>query len=141
MKPTAFAAALLALSLAAPAWAVDVIERSNASALWFDGGQQMTNAQLTITGPEGFTASVDASRGLPSFRMQGAGPMKDGLYKYVLTAATNERITLENQIDNGRGDAARDFAFKPFSKYGAFRVSRGAIVIDAEGAGGSDQDE
>ena len=66
--------------------------------------------------------------------------MKDGLYQYVLIAASDEMVEVDNQIDNGRGDAARSQTNKPFSMYGAFRISRGAIVVGTEGESGSDQD-
>ena len=52
----------------------------------------------------------------------------DGIYRYELRAATEEQSKIVNQIDNGRGDDARDTAAVPFYASGYFEVSRGAII-------------
>jgi len=136
----------MALSISLALWggaaqALDIVQRNNATALWFDGGQGFTNATLQITGPDGFTSNVSAARGLPTFNVQGAGRLQDGLYKYVLTAASANKVKVDSELDNGRGDAAKSEMFEPFSKFGAFRISRGTIVTDSEAMRGSDQDQ
>ena len=92
MKHLVTAIFLSAGALGAGMASAEVIERSNATALWFDGGQGMTNATLSITGPDGYSNQVSAGSGLPAFRLQGAGRLSDGLYQYVLIAASDEMI-------------------------------------------------
>jgi len=133
----------LFLTLAALAFTVgqavanDVSERLTPGALSFTGGASFTNAKLAVYGPDDFEAEESSSRGLPVFRVRG-GLMKDGVYTYTLSAATDEQIELKRKIDNGRGDSARDYTLKPFHMQGAFRVSRGLIEPVESGEGTND---
>lgn len=142
MKPT-FSALLSAtvLCLGGAALAAEDVEvRIQSGSLSFSGGNNFTNAQLQITGPQGFEAEKFQPRGLPQFRIQGAGRMVDGLYQYSLSAATDEKIPLKNTLDNGRGPDAPQTAMRPFSMYGTFRVEKGVILPPEDGAGGPDGD-
>ncbi|MDJ0826859.1 MAG: hypothetical protein QNJ16_15280 [Rhodobacter sp.] len=129
-----------AFGLAGTAVAAEVEARIQSGSLSFSGGNNYTNAQLMITGPQGYEAEQTASRGLPIFRVQGAGRMVDGLYQYSLVAATDEKVPLKNALNNGRGPDARQHAFKPFSMYGAFRVEKGVLMPADETKSGVDGD-
>lgn len=129
----------LGLGVGAAVAGVDVEERLQPGALSFTGGTGFTNAVLTIVGPGDFEAEETASRGLPVFRVRG-GRMKDGVYRYTLSAATDEKVKIAKPIDNGRGGNARDFALKPFHMYGMFRVVRGTIAPLDDGTPGGDGD-
>ncbi len=140
MLHTTLALGLGLTLLAAPAaLAQDVEVRLQAGSLSFTGGQGYTNAVLQITGPDDFETEETASRGLPVFRVQG-GRMKDGFYQYNLTAATDEKVEIKRQVDNGRGEAQRNYVLKPFHLSGMFEISRGTIVPAEEMKEGADGD-
>ncbi len=127
----AAAAAALAVTLPGLAWATEVETRLQAGALSFSGGSGFSNAVLQVTGPDAFEAEETTSRGLPVFRLQG-GRMKDGFYQFTLTAATDEKVKITREIDNGRGSDARDYRLKPFHLSGMFEVRQGRIVPKEE---------
>ncbi|MDJ0626851.1 MAG: hypothetical protein QNJ44_01215 [Rhodobacter sp.] len=129
-----------AFCLAGAAQAAEIEARIQSGSLSFTGGHTYTNAKLQIIGPQGFEKEEEALRGMPTFRVQGAGRMVDGLYQYSLVAASDEKVPLENNLDNGRGANAQNFAYKPFSMYGTFRVEKGVILPPEKGAGGADTD-
>ena len=140
MKLKLLSSFLAAGTLAASSiWAADVEVRLQAGALSFSGGSGFSNARLLITGPNDFEAEETASRGLPTFRVRG-GRMKDGFYQYNLSAATDEKVKIKRQIDNGRGDDTRDYTLKPFHLSGMFEISRGTIVPVEDMKDGADSD-
>ncbi|MBY5935564.1 hypothetical protein KUV51_21325 [Tateyamaria omphalii] len=103
------------------------VQQNNSSAVWFENWQGLSNATMTISTPTGEVIQIFAATGTPVYELRGT-EIVDGVYRYELTAATDERRKIVNQIDNGRGDAARDTAAVPFATGGAFVVSRGVIV-------------
>ena len=129
----------LGLAVETPLCAADVEVRLQSGALSFSGGSGFSNAHLLITGPNDFEAEETASRGLPTFRVRG-GRMKDGFYQYTLSAATDEKVKIKRKIDNGRGDAGRDYTLKPFHLSGMFEISRGTIVPVEDMKDGADSD-
>ena len=140
MKPMVLAATFsLALGIAGAAGA-EVTERLNSGTLSFSGGGGYTNASLEITGPNGFSVEETAETGLPVFRVQTAGRLVDGFYRYSLTAASPEKVAIDTSVNNGRGEGARDFALKPFSTSGSFQIADGLIVVAPEARTGSDTD-
>ncbi len=141
MKPILFSLTLLAaMATAAAAFATEVEERIENGALSFTGGQNLSNAVLLIVGPGDFEKEETAIRGLPVFRAQNSGRLVDGLYQYTLSAATDEKVKITRQLDNGRGATQRDYVLKPFSKHGTFVVSKGTIIAADTADGGSDGD-
>ncbi len=136
------AAFALSLTLAGAALAAPDIEaRVQPTSISFAGGQNYTNAVLTVTGPDGYVKEESALRGLPIFRLQTAGRLVDGYYQFALSAATDEVIPLRNKMDNGRGAGARTTEYRAFNMSGAFRVEKGLIVPVDETAGeGGDVD-
>lgn len=140
-SPILALATALMLACAAPALAQqEVTPRVQSTSISFAGGQNFTNAVLTVTGPDNYSREETATRGLPIFRLQTAGRLIDGYYQYSLVAATDEEIPIQTQLNNGRGPDARKTEYRPFSLYGAFRVERGLIVPLEDGDGGADGD-
>ena len=103
------------------------VQQNNSSAVWFENWQGLSNATMTISTPTGEVVQIFAATGTPVYELRGT-EIVDGVYRYELTAATTEQRKIVNQIDNGRGDAARDTSAVPFATGGAFVVSRGVIV-------------
>ena len=130
-------AATLGLAGAASA---EVTERINSGSLSFSGGNGYSNAVLTISGPDDFSAEVKADKGLPVFRVQTAGRLEDGFYQYSLVAASPETEKVNTSINNGRGDNARATAQVPFSTSGIFQIADGSIVVATEARGSGDTD-
>lgn len=126
MLRTFLSALILTFATASVGFGEEVTERLSPGALSFVGGASYTNARLQIYGPDDFESEETSSRGLPVFRVRG-GTVKDGVYRYTLSAATDEQVPIKKKVNNGRGENARDFTFKPFYKQGVFRVSRGLI--------------
>ncbi|GGX70372.1 hypothetical protein GCM10007385_44220 [Tateyamaria omphalii] len=103
------------------------VQQHNSNAVWFENFIGLSNTQMTISYPDGTLETVFAKTGTPVFQLTGA-EVVDGIYRYELTAATNEKQTIKNPIDNGRGAAASNERAVPFSMSGQFVVSRGVIV-------------
>ncbi|WP_375257052.1 hypothetical protein [Citreimonas sp.] len=124
----------LAIAAGASLWmtqaalAADPVEQHNSTALWFVNWFGLENAILRVNAPDGRLHEVAATSGTPVFELPRSDA-PDGVYRYELTAATDEREAIVNPIDNGRGDAANDSVAKPFYRTGHFTVSRGVIVV------------
>mmetsp|Transcript_23988 Transcript_23988/g.43915 ORF Transcript_23988/g.43915 Transcript_23988/m.43915 type:complete len:140 (+) Transcript_23988:408-827(+) len=121
--------AILATPLAA--FAADPIQQQNSNAVWFENWVDLSNATLTVVTPSGEVVSIFAATGTPVFQLQGQEVL-DGVYRYEMNAATEETQKIANQIDNGRGSAARDTAQIPYYSAGSFVVSRGVIIRPEE---------
>lgn len=127
----------MSLGLAVPAQAADPVPQHNSNAFWFENWTGLSNAQMTVIAPDGGISVIEARTGTPVFQLAG-GQVLDGVYRYELSAATDERVKIVNQIDNGRGDRARDTMAKPFYTTGRFIVSRGVIVTPEDIQEGDD---
>ena len=123
----------LAIAAGASLWmtqaalAADPVEPHNSTALWFVNWFGLENAILRVNAPDGRLHEVAATRGTPVFELPRSDA-PDGVYRYELRAATEERRKIVNQIDNGRGDNERDSAAVPYYTTGFFVVERGAII-------------
>lgn len=111
------------------AYASEPVERTNTSTLWFESWGKLTNATLIVVNPEGVRTDVFAISGSPTFHLRDVAPVIDGVYSYELLAATDEMVTIRNQLDNGRGKAQKKQVSKPFLMNGFFIVSRGVITV------------
>ncbi|WP_149756744.1 hypothetical protein [Roseivivax sediminis] len=120
------AAAALAALVATSALAADPVEQHNSSALWFENWTGLSNATLTVTAPSGEVSQIRADSGTPVYQL--GSEATDGVYRYELTAATSERETIVNAVDNGRGDAQTNDRAVPFYTSGRFVVERGVII-------------
>ncbi len=120
-------AALTFVLGAGAAFAADPVQQHNSDAVWFENWMGLSNATLTVSAPNGKITDIQAPSGTPVFKLDRAEAM-DGVYRYELRAATEEKEKIINPIDNGRGDAEQDSTAVPFYLTGHFVVSRGAII-------------
>jgi hypothetical protein len=70
---------------------------------------------------------VLAESGTPVFRLTG-NPIVDGVYRYEISAASDEMTQILQPVDNGRGENAKTERNKPFYMTGQFVVSRNVII-------------
>ncbi|WP_147114489.1 hypothetical protein [Tateyamaria sp. syn59] len=103
------------------------VQQNNSNAVWFENWTGLSNTTMTIAKPNGEVVSIFAASGTPVFQLVGRD-VTDGVYRYELSAATEDRVEIKNAQNNGRGDAAQDTAAKPFYLTGVFHVERGVII-------------
>ena len=130
MKAAAFAlAAGLSLALSGPCAADDLVAREvfTGTGVSFELKGSVHNVTLSIAGPGGFHASATSPDVAPTIDLARSGPVRDGLYKYQLSAATNEKVQSRTTLDDGRPAKASE-QLKSVSASGTFRVKDGAIV-------------
>lgn len=121
---------ILAIAMSSAVLARDTpqpVQQHNSNAVWFENYVGLSNTQMKISYPDGTLETVFAKTGTPVFQLTGAEVI-DGIYRYELTAATDQKQTIKNPIDNGRGAAASNEMAVPFSLTGHFVVSRGVII-------------
>lgn len=119
------------LAAPAPALAAEPVQQHNSNAVWFENWTGLSNATMVIRAPNGKITEIFAPSGTPVFQLSGRDVL-DGVYRYELRAATDERVAIVNPIDNGRGEAASDSVAKAFVSNGQFVVSRGVIITPEE---------
>ena len=107
------------------------VEQHNSNAVWFENWTGLSNATLIVAAPDGTITAIQAASGTPVFQLSG-GEVMDGIYRYELRAATEEKVKIVNPVDNGRGDQASDTLAKPFYLSGQFTISRGVIITPEE---------
>jgi len=90
-------------------------------------GQGNSNVTISVSGPNGFHATVFSKQGSSSIDLIRAGGTADGQYTYEITAATSEKATNKNPLDNGRGGVDKNAGFVPVSTSGSFYASGGII--------------
>lgn len=112
---------------ATSAFAADPTQQHNSNAVWFESWSDLSNAMLKVVAPNGAMTEVFTATGTPVFQLQPRDAL-DGVYRYELSAATSEQITIVNAVDNGRGENASDTQAKPYHMSGSFVVSRGVII-------------
>lgn len=103
------------------------VQQNNSNAVWFENWTGLRQATMAVATPSGEMISIYAASGTPVFELRGNEVM-DGIYRYELSAATDEEVKIVNKTNDGRGDASRDTAAKPFYLSGVFVVQRGVIV-------------
>lgn len=91
-------------------------------------GAGLSNATLSISGPNGFYAQTSSESGSPSIDLIKAGGLADGVYTYEVTAATSETTENLNPMDNGRGGVDDATSVVSASTSGSFRASGGIIA-------------
>lgn len=120
-----------ALALPLTVWAAGneplPIQQHNSNAVWFENFGGLSNASLVISYPDGTIETIETAKGTPVFKLRSDMAF-DGVYRYELRAATQETRKIKNQLNNGRGDAARSESSVPFNLTGHFTVSRGVII-------------
>ena len=126
-----FAVTVAACGLASSVSAANPVKQHNSNAVWFENWTGLTNATLVVASPDGKITTITAPSGTPVFQLSGSEVL-DGIYRFELQAASDERVKIANPIDNGRGDAQSDSHAKPFLMNGSFTVSRGVIITPEE---------
>ncbi|MEO0372447.1 MAG: hypothetical protein AAF231_13400 [Pseudomonadota bacterium] len=120
-------ALLLSLPTEALAEKPQPVQQSNSNAVWFENWLGLRNATMTISQPDGEIVAIFAEKGTPVFELSGSRPI-DGIYRYTISAATEEEVEIKNKQNNGRGTAAKSTIAVPFDMSGQFHVHRGVIV-------------
>ncbi len=92
-------------------------------------GAGLSNATLSISGPNGFYAKTFSEHGSPSIDLIKAGGTANGHYIYEVTAASSEIVTNANPMDNGRGGVDSADEFVAVSTSGGF-FANGGIIAD-----------
>lgn len=128
---SAFTVVATILGVAGGASAANPVKQHNSNAVWFENWTGLTNATLVVASPDGKITTINAPSGTPVFQLSGSEVL-DGIYRFELQAASDERVKIVNPIDNGRGDAQSDSHAKPFLMNGSFTVSRGVIITPEE---------
>ena len=103
------------------------VQQHNSNAVWFENWTGLKNTSMTIQAPDGEVTTIFAQTGTPVFQLSGQ-EVADGIYRYELSAATEETVKIVNKQNNGRGDASKDSAAVPYRLNGHFTVYRGVIV-------------
>jgi hypothetical protein len=103
------------------------VQQHNSNAVWFENWIGLSNSTMTVAAPSGEAITIFAEKGTPVFQLEG-NEVQDGLYRYELSAATEEKVKTVNKQNNGRGEGSNDDHSKPFYMSGYFTVSRGVIV-------------
>ena len=116
------------VSSACPAQDLKATERLAGTQIGFDPGASYSNYTLSVSGPNGFSASVSSSTGTPTIDLRRFGAFDDGTYSYQLTAASDEKIAMRTPLDNGRSGRAADSKLKAVALSGQFLVKGGTIV-------------
>ena len=106
---------------------MDPIQQHNSNAVWFENWIGLSNATMVVAAPNGRITQIYAETGTPVFQLTRADA-QDGVYRYELRAATEERIEIVNPIQSGREDGGDGTMAKPFYTTGFFVVERGAII-------------
>ena len=98
---TAVLGAILSVLTSAVALAAEPVQQHNSNAMWFENWIGLSNAALTVSAPNGKITQILADQGTPVFELSGE-EVQDGVYRYELTAATEEKVEIVNAVDSGR---------------------------------------
>ena len=105
MKSVTFGlAALLAVGFSCACLADDIVasEQVTGSKMGLQLKPALSNATLSVSGPNDFHASASSKSGAVAVDFSQFGPLKDGTYNYHLTASSRDKATVRTSLDNGR---------------------------------------
>jgi hypothetical protein len=102
-------------------------QRFSETQVSFDLKGAYSNLTLTVTGPNGLHAVASSKSGSPMVDLKRLSAIDDGIYRYNLTASTDEKVPERSGLDNGRR-ARADAMLKSVSASGLFQVKDGTIV-------------
>lgn len=128
---TIILASVLSLGTTMAAGAAEPVQQHNSNAVWFENWTGLSNASMTVAAPNGKISTIFAETGTPVYQLDGDAVL-DGIYRYELSAATDERVEIVNEVDNGREEQGDGTMAKPFYATGHFVVSRGVIITPEE---------
>ena len=101
----------------------------------------LSNATLTVSGPDSFHASAFSKSGAVAIDLGESGPLEDGVYNYQITAATADLAKVRTSLDNGRDPAVEKAQHTSMAMSGTFLVKDGAIVAPPPASKDSRKDE
>ncbi len=91
--------------------------------------KDISNALLMVSGPNGYFTEEFVERGLPEIKLTKFGKLEDGIYRWQITGATQERRAVhKSELNNGRGDIAKDMRNIGLRETGVFYVRKGQIT-------------
>ena len=117
--------------LAAGAYAVPAMAGSSymVGNVRIQADQNMDNATLSISGPDGFYQEQRSTPGAAVMISGDQGVMADGTYTWQITGQSSTRIvTAKNSMNNGRGEAERGFSYETVVQTGSFTIKNGSRV-------------
>lgn len=123
------------------------VERFEGTKMWFSPEKAPESARafsLTVSGPDGFLAEVHTKRRIPSIDLreflgytgedtggkrppQGTKELTDGYYSYELRFATDERLPVPEEVNNGREKPTR-VSYRSYALGGSFLLDGGRII-------------
>lgn len=124
-------AAFLAIGVSAACLAEDLVaaEQSSASKLALQLKPGLSNATLSVTGPNEFHTSIQSKNGSLAVDLAQLGPLANGLYTYQVTASSGEKTPIKPprvRLDNGRDREIE--VTKSVAMSGTFNIVDGKIV-------------
>ena len=87
-------------------------------------------SQLTIIGPDNFSASLSSPSGLPEIELTNFGEPKDGLYNYQMFMTLNGQFNniSAKPLNNGRSEKNHKKVNKALKQRGHFYIANGYVV-------------
>lgn len=109
---------------------VAVYDVSRATYLMFepvDWPKGADGVSISIVGPGEFEAMVETGNEPPQVNLAKLGDLKDGVYDYIITGTTGEKVKAEEVLDNGR-DKPAEYEMVSFKLGGFVVIQKGRIV-------------
>ena len=135
------ACAVIGLSGACLADEKFAAEKFGGTSLGFLLKKSLSNVTLSVSGPDDFHASVFSKTGSVALDLRKFGPVEDGIYRYQITAATDQKLKVRTTFNNGRDAKERIAPHKSVAMGGMFRVRNGKIVKPAPATKNSRRDQ
>lgn len=132
MKPFVLAlAAAAAAGGATGAVAADAMiaaEQIAGSKLGILLGSGLSNATLSVSGPNDFHADVTSKTGALAIDLAPHGQLDDGTYVYQVTASSGQPAVSRSSLDNGRDKSVETQPTQSVAMSGTFQVKDGKII-------------
>ena len=126
------ASGVMAVSDAATAQSMNAVKRFSDATVGFSMKGSYSNYSLTVTGPNGFNATVMSKKSAPALNLRKLGIIDDGIYRYNLTAASSKAMSVRTPENSGRGGDKKTAMMAGVSDSGSFVVKGGKIVQEAD---------
>ena len=109
-----------------------LVNRFGGTRVAFELTGPYSRISVRIGGPGGFHAAAYSDDAVPMIDLARSGTPADGVYKYEVKAATNERMPDAVRLNDGRGAVAPRPIYRTASVSGSFVVIDGAIKAPAD---------
>ena len=123
-------AACAAVGMSSACRADDIVaaEQFDGTKLGFLLKSSLSNATLSVSGPDAFHASVFSKTGAIALDLRKLGLVEDGFYRYQISAATDQPMRVRTPLNNGRDEKVKFTPRKGVTMSGTFLVKDGKIV-------------